>query len=446
MAVGLAAASAALYWGTGVVLRGQLDQALGAAAFLAEEQMREADPAIPEPVIAGAPASYARLVNRYIALRSPDGAVLHALPDTAAGLPVDTAALRAAMGGERVWVNEYWHGEGIRSVYYPVPHRGVSGDVVLQVAASLRPVVAVQRDLLVALSAVVLFGAAATLFGAWKLAGSATRPVMEITEQATTIEVGTLGQRITAHADTEEHQGLVAVLNRMLERLDRAFHAQQRLTADVSHELRTPLTALRGEVEVALRAERSPERYRHVLSSAIEEIDRLTELTEDLLLVTRAEGRIIQPHRAPTDVNALVRGALEALKTQLDAKQVMVSVSLGSDLAEFMLDARLMSRVVHQLIENAAKFTPRGGQVRVGTSQVSGHLEVAVEDSGAGIAPQDLPHLFEPFYRADPARSSGDGTGLGLTVAAAIVCLHGGTITASNLAGGGARFRVALPT
>ncbi|HEX9611736.1 MAG TPA: HAMP domain-containing sensor histidine kinase [Gemmatimonadales bacterium] len=315
-----------------------------------------------------------------------------------------------------------------------------------RVAAPLAPLGQMRSDLLIALLAVALCGTAATFIGAWRLAGSATRPVTEITQQATQIEAGTLDQRITAHADTEEHQGLVAVLNRMLERLDGAFHAQQRLTADVSHELRTPLTALRGEIEVALRSERSPDRYRQVLGSAIEEIDRLTELTEDLLLVTRAESHILEPRRAPTDVNALVHEAIDALRPRLDAKQVAVSLSLDGDLVESMLDAGLVSRVVRQLIENAAKYTPGGGHVRVVTSRANGHLRVTVEDSGPGIAPGDLPHVFDPFYRADPARSRGDGTGLGLTVAAAIVRLHGGTISASNLAGGGARFTVALPT
>lgn len=441
MAIGLAAGSAALYWGTGVVLRGQLDHALSAAAFLAEDHMSEADP----PPIGGDPATYANVVNRYIALRTPEGAVLHALPDTAAGLPVDTAALRAAMQGARVWVNERWYGEAIRSVYYPVRHGGVAGDVVLQVSASLLPLLSVQRDLLLALAAIVVFGAAASLFGAWQLAGSATRPVREITEQATVIEAGTLGQRITAHTDTEEHQGLVAVLNRMLERLEHAFHAQQRLTADVSHELRTPLTALRGEIEVALRAERSPQRYREVLESAIEEIDRLTAMTEDLLLVTRAEGRLLETRRSPTDVNALVRGALDDLEPHIAAKHLMVGASLDAGLGDSLVDAELVGRVVHQLLENAAKYTPDGGRVSVATSRTNGHVHVTVEDSGPGIAAQDLPHVFEPFYRADQARSRGSGLGLGLTVAAAVARLHGGSVRASNLPAGGARFELTLP-
>ena len=150
-------------------------------------------------------------------------------------------------------------------------------------------------DVAFALVAVVALGTGAALVGAWWLAGSAVRPVAEITEQATHIASGTLDQRIVAHADTEEYFELVAVLNGMLQRLEQAFAAQRRLTADVSHELRTPLTAMRGEIEIALRAERSPHEYRRVLKSVLEEIDRLSELTEDALFITRADARLADP-------------------------------------------------------------------------------------------------------------------------------------------------------
>ena len=176
------------------------------------------------------------------------------------------------------------------------------------------PVSVLERDLLVALFAVVLAGSAATLVGAWHFTSSAVQPVAEITAQATRIEAGTLDQRIVAHADTEEYEGLVAVLNRMLERLERGFAAQRRLTADVSHELRTPLTALRGEIEVALRAERSPREYQLVLRSALEEIGCLSTLSEDLLLITRANARLVMAHREPTDVAELVDGVLHAFR------------------------------------------------------------------------------------------------------------------------------------
>ncbi len=305
----------------------------------------------------------------------------------------------------------------------------------------------VQRDLLVALLGVILVGTAATLVGAWNLAGSAVRPVAEITAQATRIEAGTLDQRIAAHADTEEYRDLVAVLNRMLDRIEGAFRAQRRLTADVSHELRTPLTALRGEIEVALRAIRSPQDYQRVLRSALEEIERLSAMSEDLLLITRAESHLLAPRRVPTDPNAIVRSALHSLRGRIKEKQLNVERRLDAAAQLMPLDPGLVQRLVYQLLENAVKFTPLGGRIVVTTEAAvpaARGVRLAVENSGTKIDAQDLPHIFEPFYRADPARSSRSGTGLGLALVAAVAQAHGGAVRAIAPNGHGARFEVDL--
>ncbi len=312
-------------------------------------------------------------------------------------------------------------------------------------AAALGPAAGMHRDLLLVLAGVVVLGTGATLVGAWWLAGSAVRPVAEITDQATRVEAGTLDQRIAAHADTEEYRGLVGVLNRMLERLELAFQNQRRLTADVSHELRSPLTALRGEIEVALRAERTPRDYQRVLRSGLEEIDRLTTMSDDLLLITRAEARLLAPQRVPTDVNAMVRRALDGLRGRIEEKELTVDESFTQEGADIPLDPDLVARLLAHLLDNAVKFTPVGGRMVVATEPMTGGVRLAVEDSGPGIAPADLPHVFEPFYRADQARSRGTGAGLGLALAAAIARLHGGTIRACTVPGGGARFEVDFP-
>ena len=315
-------------------------------------------------------------------------------------------------------------------------------------ATALGPAAGMHRELLLVLAGVVVVGTAATLVGAWWLAGSAVRPVYEITEQATRIAPGTLDQRIAAHAETDEYRGLVAVLNRMLGRLDQAFRTQRRLTADVSHELRSPLTALRGEIEVALRAERSPRDYQRVLHSALEEIDRLTEMSEDLLLITRADAHLLQAHRVPTDINAIVGGVVDALQPRIEERELAVDCRFAPDATHAVVDADLVTRLVRQLLENAVKFTPPGGRVRVATTALNGEggIQIVVEDTGPGLAPELLPHVFEPFFRADEARTRGTGTGLGLAMVAAITRLHGGRVHAANVttAGTGARFEVDL--
>ncbi len=311
------------------------------------------------------------------------------------------------------------------------------------------PTAVLERDLLVALVAVVVAGSAATLMGAWHFTSSAVRPVAEITAQATRVEAGTLNQRIVAHADTEEYEGLVAVLNRMLERLERGFAAQRRLTSDVSHELRTPLTALQGQIEVALRAQRSPREYEHVLRGALEEIERLTTLSEDLLLITRADARLLAPNRIATDIEALVTGVLDGLHRRIEQKDLTIERSVPTgQLAS--IDPALVQRLVDHLLDNAVRYTPVGGRIgiRVEPGTAEG-VRLVVENSGAQIAAQDLEHVFEPFYRVDPARTreNGDaaGPGLGLALVAAIARLHDGDAHAASDARG-TRFEVDLAT
>src|SRR5262249_52461645 len=311
------------------------------------------------------------------------------------------------------------------------------------------PTRTLEIDLLFTLVIIVFAGTAATLMGAWHFTSSAVRPVEEITAQATRIEAGTLDQRILAHADTEEYEGLVAVLNRMLERLERGFAAARRPTAGGSHGVRAPLTALRGEMEVALRAPRTQREYEHVLRSGLEEIERLTALSEDLLLVTRAEARLMAAKRVATDVEALVNERVERLRRRFAERDLEVRVAVRAGQPALLVDAALVERLVDQLLENALQFTPTGGTICVQLEPIPAGrgLRFAVEHTGPGIASEDLPHLFEPFYRLDPARTrtSGSGSGLGLALVASIAHLHGGLARASSVPGRSTRFEVDIP-
>ena len=305
-----------------------------------------------------------------------------------------------------------------------------------------------ELDLLFTLVVIVLAGTAATLMGAWHFTTSAVRPVAEITDQATRIEAGTLDQRILTHADTEEYEGLVAVLNRMLERLERGFAAQRRLTADVSHELRTPLTALRGEIEVALRSPRSQREYEQVLRSGLEEIERLTEMSEDLLLVTRAEARLVLPQRTETDMESLVAEKLDRLHRRIEERELTVNRELRAGRASVLLDPQLVGHAIDHLLDNAIRYTPEGGTIGVRLEGLSpSGIRVTVDNTGAGIAATDLPHLFEPFYRGDPARTrvSDGGTGLGLALVASIARLHAGEARVSSVPGQSTRFELDIP-
>jgi heavy metal sensor kinase len=450
MAVGLAGASLAIWVAASRVLRHQVDQGIAALAFIAANELgRTTQCSDREHVMALDALRYRHDINRYIVFRDPTCTATRAIPGWAMDLPADSAALHAARSDTATFSEARWHDMAMRSAYVAVADPGAptAGSRVIQVATSLERVQALQRLMLLGLLGIVLLGTSATFAGAWWLAGSAVRPVIEITEQARHIEAGTLDQRLSAHATADEYRGLVGVLNRMLDRLGASFATQRRFTADVSHELRTPLTALRGEVEVALRAERSPREYQRVLHSALEEIDRMTTMTEELLLISRAEAGLIVLRREPTDLAGEVEAVLDRLRHRIADKDLRIEHDTAAD-GTATLDRGLVVRLIDELLDNAVSYSDEGGRVMVRHERQDGRVLLVVENTGTPIAAADLPYLFDAYYRADQARTRGTGTGLGLTTARAIARLHGGDIRASNRPppDGGARFEVDLPT
>jgi signal transduction histidine kinase len=383
--------------------------------------------------------------NRLVVLRDAGGRIVEATGDSLDGFPLDTGRFLAALNGRTVPSTESWKDRGMRTWYGPAPSGSPPPVAVVEVAASLTPLADTIGGLLRAMIGIVLLGTFAVGMGAFWLAGAAVAPVSEVSAQAQALDSHTLARRITAHTDVVEFQSLITVLNQLLERTERAFAAQRRLTADLGHELRTPLTALRGGLEIALRSARAPEYYQKVLRSGLEEIDELTDICDSLLLINRLDASPAPIHRTATDMNDVVLHSLTERHDQLEQRNLHVTTKLNYDREPALLDPHLTSKMIDELLQNAVKFSPPGGDLSVGTEGGNNEVMFWVEDSGTGIAPEHLPHLFEPFFQADEARVRGDGPGLGLTLAASIARAHGGTITATNLAGRGARFEVRLP-
>lgn len=361
-------------------------------------------------------------------------------------LPLDRDHLARAGDGEIVWAVAEWDGVPVRTLYYPLERHGTLHQRhVLQVAALLasRNQLLERVGLFLGLMAVLLAGA--TFGGASWLAGRAMRPVHEVIDQAEEIGGGSLDRRIHAYADHQEYARLVEVLNTMLARIQGAFEAQRRFTADASHELRSPLTAMRGELELALRRERPSEEYRGVLASTLEEVVRLSRISEDLLVLARSDAGALEPRLESCDVAAVVARVLERLQGQAERR----GVRLAGGPAEGVwgvADPGLLTQVAWNLVENAVKFTPRGGAVEVGLRAGSDGVALEVSDTGPGF--RDPEQAFRRFYREDPARSHGTstgGAGLGLAIVRAVAEAHGGSARAENRPGGGARVVVELP-
>jgi two-component system OmpR family sensor kinase len=396
-----------------------------------------------------AEAAQVRELNRYAQVWSASGESLLRTQYITEDLPLDTTALREAAAGLLVAKDQRFQGLPIRSLYYPLERMGaLHARHVLQVAAPLSGRDRLLHQLAWLLAAITLIVGGASFGGGWWLAGRMVRPVHEITDQAEAMRPGTLGRRISAQADTREYERLVDVLNGMLARLEGAFESQRRFTADASHELRGPLTALRGEAEVALRRERDPAEYRRVLTSSLQEVERLTRLTEDLLTLARSDAGAMNPRLEITDVAARAEAVVERLIPRAEENAVRLDL-VADAAAQALVDPGLVEQLIWNLVENAVKFTPAGGRVRVGVAKDGSQLVIEVRDTGAGLPAENLERIFERFYRADAARTpAGDatGTGLGLSIVRAIAEVHGGEARAHNAPGGGALIRVTLPT
>jgi two-component system OmpR family sensor kinase len=381
-------------------------------------------------------------INRLVVVRDSTGRIVQASTDLALDLTLDPARLRHALAGARGVANGTWRGKPVRSFVGPAP-AAASPARVLEVAAALGPLDAASRTVLYRMIATGLLGALASLVGAGWLARSALTPVQEITSQAQGIQGGVSGQRITAHADVTELQGLVEVLNQMVGRLERSYEWHRRIVRDLSHDLRTPIATMRAEVEVALGSERKPDQYRRVLTSTLEEIDRLVLIGDALSLLARLESGELAPTRRTTDVRLLVSEAVDRARARPgghDVRFLRPPTPLPAQ-----VDVHLLGLVLDQLLDNARRHTPPGTPVEVAAVARDGRVTLTVEDHGHGVPEQMIPHLFDRFYRGDSARGRQAGLGLGLTLAAAIVAMHNGRIEAEHATAGGLRIRIDIP-
>lgn len=278
-----------------------------------------------------------------------------------------------------------------------------------------------------------------------RLARRGLRPLVEMGTTAGRIRSTTLHERMDSAGLPAELLSLAETFNDMLERLQESFERLARFSADIAHELRNPVNNLRGEAEVALGKPRTPAEYREVLASSLEECGRLAALIDNLLFVARAEDPRTQVAKEPMDVArelAAVRDFYEAAAADAG---VTLTLSAPATLPA-SLDRTLFQRAMGNLVANALAHTPAGGEVTLTAAASGDAVEVEVRDTGAGIATEHLPHVFDRFYRADPARTTAAGhVGLGLAIVKAIAGLHRGTVSLDSTLGKGTRVRLCLP-
>lgn len=286
--------------------------------------------------------------------------------------------------------------------------------------------------------------------GGYFLARRALAPVHAITQTARRISADRLSERISVENPDDELGTLAETLNGMIERLERSFTEMRRFTADAAHELRTPLAVIRNEVEVSLRSPRSSEEYCRVLENLLEETNRLSTMADQLLFLSRQDAGL--QYRADEEIEmsgllAEVVNNMQLLAQEKDVRLIFEDARPDPQ-ADHRLkgDGRRLRRVFYNLLDNAIKYTPAGGEIRVTTRRDDGHLTVTISDTGAGIPPEHLPRIFERFYRADPARSGEvNGAGLGLSICRSVIRGMSGDISVDSTPGLGTAVTVRFP-
>lgn len=280
----------------------------------------------------------------------------------------------------------------------------------------------------------------------WYLAARALTPVLEVAQAAQRISGSNLSLRIPSRGAHDELDYLIETFNRMIGRLETSFNQIRQFSTDVSHELRTPITAIRGQLEVALFTATGTEQYREAMLNALQDIERLSQIVRALLLLSQAESGQLALQKSHLDLSKLVADVVDQFQIPYEEAQVRLSVEVPPDCVAD-LDRIQIERMVSNLLSNAMKFTPAGGQVWVRLARVENGIELIVEDTGCGIAPDHLPHIFDRFYRVPGGEYAGPerGLGLGLSFVAWIVKAHGGTINVESTPGKGTRFRIFLP-
>ena len=277
----------------------------------------------------------------------------------------------------------------------------------------------------------------------WFMARRAVSGVEAVTRTAQKISGGTLEERVPVKARGDEIDQLATTFNQMLDRIQTLLTEIKEMSDNIAHDLRSPITRIRGISEVTLTTAKSLNEYETMAASTIEECDRLLDMINTMLMISKTETGVDKFSREEIDLAGLVQRACELFEPTAEDKGVTLNCDV-SDRTRLTGETRMIQRMLSNLLDNAIKYTPSGGSITVSARDDNAHVVISVKDTGVGISSSDLPRIFERFYRCDQSRSQA-GIGLGLSLARAIARAHGGDITATSTPNQGSTFIVTLP-
>jgi signal transduction histidine kinase len=367
-----------------------------------------------------------------------DGTLLDATPIVGASSLLDPAQLAGLDRPRALTRTAPGFDDRIRLVAVPIERGGERRIVV--VGTNLGDLDEALQRLLAVMLVAGGVGLVVTGVAGWLLAGAALRPVEALRREASAISASEPERRLAVPATGDELARLATTLNGMLDRMEDALRREHRLVDDASHELRTPLATMRAEVELALDRPRAPDELREALAGIAGDIASLQRLTDDLLVLARERGGSVPLRRRPTRVRDLVDTAIESVSRRARARHIDLRSSVEDAVAS--IDPDRVRRALANLLDNALRYTPEGGSVRVDGSVHDGRATFVVRDSGPGFAPEIRDRAFDAFARGARADGADDGTGLGLAIVRAIAEAHAGSVRADNE--GGARVTMTL--
>jgi heavy metal sensor kinase len=436
-----------LYMVTARGLRDQVDQSLEETAMTAVRSLEERGflPLLSEEELLSQFPELAR-IDKFFQIFSPSGTITIRSPNIKQhDVPLSRTALDVALMGKSIFESAKYPNEPpLRLISVPIVYRGTLM-YIIQVGTSLESVEETLHRLLVVLLITMPVALAVSLAGGWFLAGRALRPVDAITLAAQRIAAGDLTQRLSTLNSSDEIGRLASTFNDMISRLDTSFRQVRQFSSDASHELRTPLTVMKGETELVLRRPRTTEDYQTVLESNLEEIDRMTNIVDELLFLSRADMGQVKMDRKPVRMESLV----EDIHRQacLLGQDRDIQVVLGTMMpATVLADELRLRELLLNLVDNAVKYSKAGGKVEITLIVDGREVHLNVLDHGIGIPQEAIGRIFDRFYRTDEARvHTKKGTGLGLAICAWIAEAHQGRIEVKSQVGQGSQFTVILP-
>jgi len=436
------------YWLLVYTLAHDVDVSLNGVAKVLVEQAQSTTPFIP-PNIDDVFRRFFGFspLDRYFEMLDPAGRQdTGRHPPRSGKLPLSQKALKNASQGLHTF--ETIEGPGrypIRILTAPVIKAGRVVNM-LQIGMSLEAMYKTRHRFLVITLSVLPIALILAGGGGWLLARRALDPVEDMRKAAERISVEVLSDRLEETGSGDELDKLAKTLNRMLGRLDAAFNQIRRFSANASHELQTPLTILKGELEVALRSSRNSEEYQHILHSALEEINRISDLVEGLLLLARADAGVLKMDRKQLALKQIVEDVYNHVKILAETRDITFLVQTLDEISLYG-DGEHLRRLLLNLVDNAIKYTSAGGQITLSLQKQQDWASIKISDTGIGIPCDEQDQVFQPFFRTAQARScSKKGVGLGLSIADSIARAHGGTIKIDSSPGHGTVFTVLLPT